>query len=1067
MRKILLSAVLSIFSTIQVTAQQKWDRPMELKNCTIDIKADQFTATTFIEMEFCNPNNSEIEGLHRFKLKPGQIITAFQLDLNGKYRDGSIEEKWKATNAYNSIVGKRIDPALLTMDYAGHYTLRIYPVPAKGCRKVTMTIQELLTTERKNLQYYLPLNINDTVQNFRLNISVNGNANPFAKTGLIADRYFTGTGGKYTLNWNTENILLKNPIAISMPLSTKPEICTRTNEKQTFFALRLQPSFQREYAIQPKQLTVFWDASASLSKRDVNKEISFLKQFISRHNIAQLTIIPFNYKLLDSAIFFTGNGFNSRWQQYLQNITYDGATQLGIIDLSTISSDIVLLFTDGNNTYGKSKPKTGNTIVSCIHTSSTANLASLQQIVGASGGKVIDLNRTSISTAVDIGSKSENWLLNITSVAGKTIVEQAMPVKQEGTLFINGTMAPGTDTLYFLYGSNGRVNHIEKIAIHSNAECPSSVIDRINMLNNFDYIIRNYSWSNIIDFGIQEKVVTPHTAYIVLERVEDYVKYNIAPPKELEAECEKMNYVKRDTRFERKKTEEAGEFDILKNVVNVYNERIKRWDKKENLLYLDKSEYENFSDQLTDRSIPPNNTATANSELSGKAAGLDMRSNALEEVVVIGYGTMKRKDLTGSVVQISSQNLFSSATSVEQALQGRVPGLQITNSSGMPGSAANITIRGISSFNNNLPLYVLDGIPVSGNINDLVNVNDIDFITVLKDHSASALYGSRAANGAIVINTKRGKNNYNRYNSKPYRLKDMEDVEYLQELKMVSLTEKMAVYEKLKEQYGGEAGFYLDAAQYFFETGLTERAFDILMNAAEAGNGSEQVLVAIAYILEYWKQYAEVINIYEQLIKDNPNNLNYRRDLAWTHYLSGNYQQSINIFYEAIKMNTGQQANTTLYLKAQLMNEMNAIISAHKEKLDISGIPRALIKSLPADLRIVIDCNKGNVSNASIKEPGNMVCNYSEPVTKNGGVIQQADYWYYSNPFEYQIKRAPEGKYRISVSYYDYYSYQGKIPAVIRIRTFKNFGKANQSVAIENIMMDNQYGEIEIAEVKW
>ncbi len=1040
---------------------------MELKSCFIDIKADQFTATTFIEMEFCNPNDRAIEGLHRLELKPGQVITAFQLDLNGKYRDGSIEEKWKATNAYNTIVGKRIDPALLTMDYTGHYSLRIYPVPAKGCRKVTMTIQQLLTAGKNNLQYYLPLNIIDTVQNFRLNISVNGNANPFAKTGLIADRYFARSNGKYSFYWNTENILLKTPLAFSIPISAKPEVCIKTNDKQTFFALRFQPSFPREYTMQPKLLTVFWDASASLSKRNVSKEISFLKQFISWHHISQLTIIPFSYKLLDTAIFYTENGFNSRWQQYLQNITYDGSTQLGAIDISGIGSDMALLFTDGNNTYGKSKPKTGNTIVSCFHTSNTANLSALQQIVGASGGRVIDLNKTSISEAVNGSSHGENWLLNVSSASGKMIIEQTMPLKQEETIFISGTMAAGIDTLYFQYGSNGRVNHIEKIIVNSNMECPSFAIDRINMLNNFDHIIRSYSWSNIIDFGLQEKVVTPHTAYIVLERVEDYVRYNIAPPKELEAECEKVNYVKRDTRFERRKIQEANEFDILKNVVNVYNQRIRKWDANEKLIYLDKSEYENLSVNLADEGKHADNSSPviANSELAGKIAGLDMRSNALEEVVVVGYGTMKKSLMTGSVVQIRSQDIFSSATSVEQALQGRVAGLQVTSAT--PGSTANITIRGISSLNSNQPLYVIDGVPVSGNVNDLVNVHDIDFITVLKDHSAAAIYGSRAAAGAIIINTKRGKNYYNRYNSKPYRLKDMEDVEYLQELKSVSLTEKIVVYENLKEQYGGDAGFYFDAAQHFFEIGLTQRAFDILMNAAEAANGSQQVLVAITYILEYWKQYAEVINIYEQLVKDNPQNLNYHRDLAWAHYLSGSYQRSINIFYEAIKMNTGQQEYTTQYLKAQLMNEMNSIISAHKDRLDIRAIPPALIKSLPVDMRIVVDCNKGNLSNGSIREPGNIICNYSIPVTKNGGFVQQTDYFYYSNPFEYQIKKAPQGKYRITVNYYDYYSYPGKIPAVVRIRTFKNFGKANQSIEVENVMMDNQYGEVEIAEVKW
>ena len=142
MRNILLLACLLSLSQLQAQPQlQKWNRQMQLANCTINIKCGQFTATTFIEMEFYNPYEQEQEGLYQFQLKPGQAITAFQLELNGKYRDGTLEEKWKATNAYNRIVGKRIDPALLTMDYKDHYSLRIYPVPPKGGRKITFTIQ--------------------------------------------------------------------------------------------------------------------------------------------------------------------------------------------------------------------------------------------------------------------------------------------------------------------------------------------------------------------------------------------------------------------------------------------------------------------------------------------------------------------------------------------------------------------------------------------------------------------------------------------------------------------------------------------------------------------------------------------------------------------------------------------------------------------------------------------------------------------------------------------------------------------------------------------------------------
>src|SRR5690348_7713728 len=144
-KRFLLAA--SLFLYLSISAQlpvRKWDNAMQVKTCNIDIKCNEYTATTFIEMEFYNNSKQDAEGLYKFELRAGQVITAFQLDLNGKYRDGSIEERWKATSAYNSIVGKRMDPALLQLDAPNHYSLRIFPVPGHGSRRITMTIQQLL-----------------------------------------------------------------------------------------------------------------------------------------------------------------------------------------------------------------------------------------------------------------------------------------------------------------------------------------------------------------------------------------------------------------------------------------------------------------------------------------------------------------------------------------------------------------------------------------------------------------------------------------------------------------------------------------------------------------------------------------------------------------------------------------------------------------------------------------------------------------------------------------------------------------------------------------------------------
>ncbi len=137
----------------------------------------------------------------------------------------------------------------------------------------------------------------------------------------------------------------------------------------------------------------------------------------------------------------------------------------------------------------------------------------------------------------------------------------------------------------------------------------------------------------------------------------------------------------------------------------------------------------------------------------------------LDEVVVIGYGSVKKNDLTGSVTAIKAEEINRGViTSPDQMLQGKVPGLLVTPASGDPTGSATIRIRGAASlYASNDPLIVIDGVPVTGdgagmaNPLSTVNPNDIESYTVLKDASATAIYGSRASNGVIIIQTKKGK----------------------------------------------------------------------------------------------------------------------------------------------------------------------------------------------------------------------------------------------------------------------------------------------------------------------
>lgn len=127
----------------------------------------------------------------------------------------------------------------------------------------------------------------------------------------------------------------------------------------------------------------------------------------------------------------------------------------------------------------------------------------------------------------------------------------------------------------------------------------------------------------------------------------------------------------------------------------------------------------------------------------------------LEQVVVVGYGTQKKSDLTGSVSVVDAEALKQvSHSNISSMLEGKVAGVQIT-SDGQPGADPSVRIRGIGSFGSTAPLYVIDGVPMGTSIRDFSS-NDIETIQVLKDASAAAIYGSRAANGVVIITTKRG-----------------------------------------------------------------------------------------------------------------------------------------------------------------------------------------------------------------------------------------------------------------------------------------------------------------------
>jgi iron complex outermembrane receptor protein len=232
-------------------------------------------------------------------------------------------------------------------------------------------------------------------------------------------------------------------------------------------------------------------------------------------------------------------------------------------------------------------------------------------------------------------------------------------------------------------------------------------------------------------------------------------------------------------------------------------------------------------------------------------------AEALDEVVVIGYGTSKKEDLTGSVNKVTTKDFNKGAVSnPQQLITGKIAGVTVTSGGGAPGEGGSITIRGISSLSlTNDPLIVVDGIPLDNkgiggarNTLNLVNPSDIESMVVLKDASATAIYGSRAANGVIIITTKKGKDkgfSFN-YGTKasfyhPYQTVDMMTADEFREV-VVATGDAVAIARLGNSDTDWQKEIYRDAAGLEHNISGTGNVFGVPMRASIGHTNQDGIL---------------------------------------------------------------------------------------------------------------------------------------------------------------------------------------------------------------------------------
>ena len=314
---------------------------------------------------------------------------------------------------------------------------------------------------------------------------------------------------------------------------------------------------------------------------------------------------------------------------------------------------------------------------------------------------------------------------------------------------------------------------------------------------------------------------------------------------------------------------------------------------------------------------------------------LSQNQEVLDEVVVIGYGTRRKEDLTGAVSTVSEKDFNKGMiSSPEELINGKIAGVQITNGGGSPSSGSTIRVRGGASLNaSNDPLIVLDGVPLevggsvsgSGNFLSLINPNDIESMTVLKDASSTAIYGSRASNGVIIITTKKGKGNgvkvsFQTTNSVSTKTKTSD---------MLSTDEFIGIVEKLGSD---RQKSLLGSSRTNWNDEIFHTAYGTDNNLSVTGRISNWMPFRVSAGAYYQEGILKTDNVKRFTGNINLNPSFFKDELKFQLALKGTYSK--NRFADTNAIWGGATLNPTLPVYSG-----NEAFGGYTEAVDINGIP--------------------------------------------------------------------------------------------------------------------------------
>ncbi len=563
--------------------------PIQIQTIRVSGDVSGRRATTVIDMTFFNPNNRVLEGELQFPLNANQRIASFAMDVNGTLREAMPVGKAKGQAVFEDVIRTRIDPGLLEVTQGNNFKLRVYPIPAQGSKRVVIRVAENLNDVGGETIYRLPIGFAERVGTLDINVAIHGAEKPpnirrnnFGAVNFSKDMLRS----TYRLHESRRDFSIATTgdavIEFAIPASSAPIIQTQLFDGKTYFVADVAVPTRESARDIPKTIGIVWDSSGSGRDRDHTREFQLLDSYFKKMRDGEVRLTQIRNVAEPAQSFRVVNGDWRALKDALAATAYDGATNLSAF---TPESNVreYLLFSDGLNNFNDGVEHNGfaktKVPLHAISVAGKIDATFLKFIAERSGGRFLDLAQESSASAATALLFEATRVVQADGVGITQVVITGMHTTN-GRLQIAGLLNDTRATLHIiLQNPDGKQESIDvpiygATSDEDEGEGGSGGIRtaslwaemRIRELD-AEYQLNR---AEIRRLGQRFGLVTRETSLIILDRVEDYARFDILPPAELRADYDRVL-----ASMQQQRRAERGSH--LDNIVRMFEQKIAWW----------------------------------------------------------------------------------------------------------------------------------------------------------------------------------------------------------------------------------------------------------------------------------------------------------------------------------------------------------------------------------------------------------------------------------------------------------------------------------------------------------